>query len=316
MEWRKLEVGNMSNTRDFIFLGLTNDWAAQIVLFLLFSVVYLITMVGNIGLIVLTITDSRLHSPMYFFLCNLSFVDACYSSVVVPKMLAQLITGNKVITYVGCVIQFYFFLVFVITEQYVLMIMAYDRFVAICFPLVYTTKMSKRTCILLATFTYVFGVSDAGVQTFFTFTLTYCGSHDINHFFCSDPPLLKLSCTNTSKKEFAVFWSSGFNLTTTGLLISISYICIIVAITKIRSTEAKKKTFNTCASHFTTVSIFYGTLLIYYLQPVSTHTIEQDKVLSIFYAVFVPMLNPLIYSLRNKEVKDAVKKVFLRACAQ
>ncbi|XP_078502434.1 olfactory receptor 5M5-like [Lissotriton helveticus] len=309
-----MEVRNLSNTQEYILLGLTNERAIEIILFLLFSVVYFITMLGNVGLIVLTVIDSRLHTPMYFFLCNLSFVDACYASVVAPKMLAQLLTGNKIITYVGCVIQFYFFLVFVITEQYILMVMAYDRYVAICYPLTYTTRMSWTVCILLVAGPYIYGVSDAGVQTFFTWTLSYCRSHAIDHFFCSDPPLIKLSCTDTSKKEFAVFWSSGFNLTTTGFLITISYSCIIRAIFKIRSADARKKTFSTCASHFTTVSIFYGTLFIYYLQPVSTHTIIQDKVLSVFYAIFVPMLNPLIYSLRNKEVKDALKKIIVRTC--
>ncbi|XP_030077223.1 olfactory receptor 1020-like isoform X2 [Microcaecilia unicolor] len=295
---------------EFIFLGLTRDPKLQIPLFVLFLLIYIITLLGNIGIILVTRLDARLQTPMYFFLFHLSFVDICYSSVITPKTLQTLLTEQKIISFLGCALQMYFFACFATTEAFLLAVMAYDRYVAICNPLLYPVIMSRRLCIQMLSAAYLGGFCNSVVQTVCIFHLSFCRSNVINHYFCDAPPLLLLTCSDPFICELALFIFVGFNCTSTFLAILISYTYILSNILRIRSAEGRYKAFNTCASHFTAVLIFYGTVFFMYLRPTSSYSMEQDRVVSVFYAVLIPMLNPLIYSLRNKEVKAASMKLW------
>ncbi|XP_069511118.1 olfactory receptor 5AP2-like [Ambystoma mexicanum] len=305
-----MEAGN--RTTDFIILGLTDRRELQTVIFFVFLLIYTITVMGNLGIIVLIVVNSSLHKPMYFFLANLSFVDLGYSTCVVPKLLMSLATETKSIFFISCALQFYFFASFVISEFYILVIMAFDRYMAICYPLHYTIKMSPRFCVLLVVLSHTYGFTDAMTQTILTFRLSYCGSRKIEGFFCSDPSLLKISCSDLRIKQTVLLMSSGFNMSITSICILVSYIFIISAILRMSSAEARYKTFSTCSSHLMSVLLFYGTLCFMYLRPNSEHSMNQDKVVTIFYSAIIPMLNPMIYSLRNQEVKEALKKAFRR----
>ncbi|XP_034500985.1 olfactory receptor 5B21 [Ailuropoda melanoleuca] len=300
---------NSTEATEFILLGLTDDPDLQVPLLLVFLFIYLITLVGNGGMMVIICSDPHLHTPMYFFLGNLSFVDLGYSSAVAPKTVATLQSGNKVISYNGCAAQFFFFVGFATVECYFLASMAYDRHAAICRPLHYTTTMTAGVCALLTVGSYVCGFLNASIHTANTFRLSFCASHEINHFFCDSPPLLALSCSDTRISNLAVFYVVGFNVFFTLLVVLISYLSICIAIQRMRSAEGRKKAFSTCASHLTAVTIFYGTIIFMYLQPSSSQSMDIDKIASVFYSVVSPMLNPLIYSLRNKEVKNALWKV-------
>uniref|UniRef100_A0A452SKA8 Olfactory receptor n=1 Tax=Ursus americanus TaxID=9643 RepID=A0A452SKA8_URSAM len=300
---------NSTEATEFILLGLTDDPNLQVLLLLVFLFIYLITLVGNGGMMVIICSDPHLHTPMYFFLGNLSFVDLGYSSAVAPKTVATLHSGNKVISYNGCAAQFFFFVGFATVECYLLASMAYDRHAAICRPLHYTTTMTAGVCALLTVGSYVCGFLNASIHTANTFRLSFCASHEINHFFCDSPPLLALSCSDTRISNLAVFYVVGFNVFFTLLVVLISYLSICIAIQRMRSAEGRKKAFSTCASHLTAVTIFYGTIIFMYLQPSSSQSMDTDKIASVFYSVVIPMLNPLIYSLRNKEVKNALWKV-------
>ncbi|XP_019511515.1 PREDICTED: olfactory receptor 1444 [Hipposideros armiger] len=300
---------NSTEATEFILLGLTDDPNLWVPPLLVFLFVYLITLAGNGGLMVIIHSDSRLHTPMYFFLSHLSFVDLGYSSAVGPKMVAALQSGNKVISYNGCAAQFFFFAGFGTVECYLLACMACDRHAAVCRPLHYTTTMTAGVCALLAIGSYVCGFLSASIHTADTFRLSFCGSNVINHFFCDIPPLLALSCSNTCISKLVVFFVVGFNVFFTLLVILISYLFIYITIQRMRSAEVRKKAFSTCASHLTAVSIFYGTIIFMYLQPRSSQSMDTDKIASVFYTVVIPMLNPLIYSLRNKEVKTALWKI-------
>ncbi|XP_030077215.1 olfactory receptor 1020-like isoform X1 [Microcaecilia unicolor] len=300
-----MEGRNQTSMTEFIFLGLTRDPKLQIPLFVLFLLIYIITLLGNIGIILVTRLDARLQTPMYFFLFHLSFVDICYSSVITPKTLQTLLTEQKIISFLGCALQMYFFACFATTEAFLLAVMAYDRYVAICNPLLYPVIMSRRLCIQMLSAAYLGGFCNSVVQTVCIFHLSFCRSNVINHYFCDAPPLLLLTCSDPFICELALFIFVGFNCTSTFLAILISYTYILSNILRIRSAEGRYKAFNTCASHFTAVLIFYGTVFFMYLRPTSSYSMEQDRVVSVFYAVLIPMLNPLIYSLRNKEVKDS-----------
>ncbi|CAD7687317.1 unnamed protein product [Nyctereutes procyonoides] len=300
---------NSTEATEFILLGLTDDPNLRVPLLLVFLFIYLITLVGNGGMMVIIHSDPHLHTPMYFFLSNLSFVDLGYSSAVAPKAVAGLQSGNKVISYSGCATQFFFFVGFATAECYLLACMAYDRHAAICRPLHYTTTMTAGVCALLTVGSYVCGFLNASIHTANTFRLSFCASHEINHFFCDLPPLLALSCSNTRINNLVVFCVVGFNVFFTLLVILISYLFIYIAIQRIRSVEGRKKAFSTCASHLTAVTIFYGTIIFMYFQPSSSQSMDTDKIYSVFYSVVIPMLNPLIYSLRNKDVKNALRKV-------
>ncbi|XP_002709191.2 olfactory receptor 5AP2-like [Oryctolagus cuniculus] len=300
---------NQTEVKEFILLGLTDNPDLQGVLFVLFLSIYLTTMVGNVGMIILIKIDPCLHNPMYFFLSSLSFVDASYSSSVTPKMLVNLVSENKAISFNGCAAQFFFFGSFLGTECFLLAMMAYDRYAAIWNPLLYPVIMSGRICFLLIATSFLAGFGNAAIHTGMTFRLSFCDSNRINHFYCDTPPLLKLSCSDTRINGIVIMAFSSFDIISCVTIVFISYLCILIAILKIPSTEGRYKAFSTCASHLMAVTIFFGTILFMYLRPTSSYSMEQDKIVSVFYTVVIPMLNPFIYSLKNKDVKGVIKKI-------
>lgn len=297
---------------EFILLGLTSRLGLQIVLFLLFLVIYVVTVAGNLGTIVLIQANARLHKPMYFFLSHLSFVDLCFSSNVTPKMLEIFLSEKKTISYPACLVQCYFFIALVHVEIYILAVMAFDRYMAICNPLLYGSKMSRSVCTSLITGPYVYGALTGLMETMWTYNLAFCGPNEINHFYCAYPPLMKLACSDTYNKELSMFVVAGCNLSVSLLIILVSYLYIFPAILRIRSAEGRHKAFSTCGSHLTAVTIFYATLFFMYLRRPSKESVEQGKMVAVFYTTVIPMLNPMIYSLRNKNVKEAFPKEWLR----
>ncbi|XP_001375990.3 putative olfactory receptor 5AK3 [Monodelphis domestica] len=303
-----------NNTRitEFILLGFAVRQELQYVLFLVFLVIYMTSLVGNIGMILLIKFDARLHTPMYFFLQNLAVADLFYTSSITPKTLLNFLVSDKSISFSGCVMQLYVYGIFVTSELYLLAAMAVDRYVAICNPLRYSVVMSQRVCIFLVTGSFLMGSLNATTNIGFLFSLSFCNSNIINHFFCDLPPILTLSCSNIYFNVMLLIIFVGFNLSSTLLVVFFSYIYILAAILRIPSATGRHKAFSTCASHFIAVTIFYGTLSYMYLQPSSSETEENDKLSSVFYGIVIPMLNPLIYSLRNKEVKEAVKVLLKR----
>uniref|UniRef100_A0A7N4NVW1 Olfactory receptor n=1 Tax=Sarcophilus harrisii TaxID=9305 RepID=A0A7N4NVW1_SARHA len=294
----------------FILVGFTDTPEYRVLLFIIFTLIYIITLVGNLGLVTLIWMESTLHTPMYFFLSSLSLVDLGSSSAIIPKMLAGILTGDKTISYNSCATQMFFFVIFVTTENYLLASMAYDRHVAVSKPLHYSTIMSSKiVCAALAIGSYVCGFLQSCIHTSCTFSLSFCSSNVIHHFFCDIPPLLALSCSDIHFNELVVFILGGLTIFFILLVISTSYLFISITILRMRSAESRRKAFSTCASHLTAVSIFFGTIIFMYLQPSSSHSMDTDKMASVFYATVIPMLNPLVYSLRNKEVKSAFRKV-------
>ncbi|NXV46319.1 O1019 protein, partial [Uria aalge] len=300
---------NKTTVGEFILSGITDIWELQVILFVLFLLMGVASLVGNLGMIALIRLDSRLHTPMYFFLCHLSLVDLGNSSAVAPKMLVSFFEERKAISLPGCVVQMYFCGVCIITECYLLAAMAYDRYVAICNPLLYVATMSQRVCVQLAVGSYIISATSQTVLVSSVFSLHFCGPNVINHFFCDIPPLLKLSCSSTTVNEHVLFTIATFIALSTLIFIVVSYGHILTAVLRIRSSEGRWKAFSTCASHLTSVSVFYGTMIFMYLRPTSSYSLDQDKVVSVFYTLVIPMLNPLIYSLRNTEVKDALKRL-------
>ncbi|XP_031240640.1 olfactory receptor 1444-like isoform X2 [Mastomys coucha] len=300
---------NISELTEFILIGLTDAPFMQVPLFIIFTLIYLTTLIGNLGMILLIFLDSRLHTPMYFFLSNLSLVDCVYASAVTPKVIEGFLTEHKTISYNACAAQMFFFAAFATIESFILASMAYDRHAAVCKPLHYSTTMTTTICALLLAGSYVSGLLQSSIHVAFTFHLSFCHSNMINHFFCDIPPLLALSCSSIYINEIVLFMLAAFNVAFTLLVILISYLLIFLAILRMRSAESRKKAFSTCASHLTTVSIFYGTIIFMYLQPSSSHSMDTDKMASVFYTMVIPMLNPLVYSLRNKEVKNAFNKI-------
>ncbi|XP_010848857.1 PREDICTED: olfactory receptor 5M10-like [Bison bison bison] len=298
---------NHTIVTEFILLGLTDDPVLQKALFGVFLVIYLITVVGNLTMIVLIRTNPHLQTPMYFFLSHLSFVDLCYSSNVTPNMLHNFLSDQKTISYAGCFTQCLLFIALVITELYLLASMALDRYVAICSPLHYSTRMSKDVCIFLVTVPYTCGLLNGLSQALLTFHLSFCDSLEINHFYCADPPLIMLACSDTYVKKMAMFVVAGFTLLSSLFIILMSYIFIIASILRIHSAKGRYKAFSTCGSHLTTVTLFYGTLFCMYLRPPSKNSVEESKIIAVFYTFLSPMLNPLIYSLRNKHVIHAMR---------
>ncbi|XP_071473152.1 olfactory receptor 5AK2-like [Marmota flaviventris] len=301
--------GNGTEVTEFYLLGFGAQRQFQIIFFIVFLMIYVMSTVGNTGMILLIRTDARLQTPMYFFLQHLAFVDICYTTAITPKMLQNFITENKSISFGGCLMQLLVYANFATSDCYLLAAMAVDRYVAICKPLHYSIIMSQTVCIQMVAGSYLMGSINASVQTGFTFSLSFCRSNIINHFFCDVPPILMLSCSNIDINILVLTVFVGFNLTFTVLVVIFSYIYILTTILKMSSTAGRKKTFSTCASHLTAVTIFYGTLAYMYLQRHSENAQENMKVASAFYGIVIPMLNPLIYSLRNKEVKEALKVV-------
>ncbi|XP_044537906.1 olfactory receptor 5B2-like [Gracilinanus agilis] len=300
---------NRSEVNEFILVGLTNAPELQVPLFIMFTLIYFITLVGNLGLVALISWDSHLHTPMYFFLSNLSLVDFGYSSAVTPKVMVGLLKGDKIISYNGCATQLFFVGAFATTESFLLASMAYDRHAAVCKPLHYTTIMTSTVCAYLASGAYICGFLTSSIIIGNTFSLPFCGSNIIHHFFCDIPPLLILSCSDVHFIESIFFIVGSFTAFFPFLVIFTSYLLIFITILKIHSSEGRQKAFSTCGSHLTAVSIFYGTIIFMYFQPSSSHSMDSDKMASVFYTVVIPMLNPLVYSLRNKEVKNSFWKV-------
>ncbi|MBZ3885968.1 Olfactory receptor 8J3 [Sciurus carolinensis] len=283
---------NITQITEFVLIGVSNLPELQIPLFCVFLVIYGLTVTGNLGIITLTSVDSRLQTPMYFFLRHLAVINLGNSTVIAPKMLVN----------------------FLVTEIFTLAVMAYDCYVAICNPLLYMVVVSHRICLLLVFLTYLYSFSTAVVVSSCVFSVSYCASNVINHFYCDNVPLLALSCSDTYFPETVVFISSATNLFFSMTIVLISYFNIVLSILKMCSSEGRKKAFSTCASHMMAVTVFYGTLLFMYLQPRSSHSLDTDKMASVFYTLVIPMLNPMIYSLRNKDVKAALRRFMGNLC--
>ncbi|XP_006876818.1 PREDICTED: olfactory receptor 8D2-like [Chrysochloris asiatica] len=299
---------NHSIVTEFVLEGLTNKQELQWPLLLLFQGIYGVTVVGNVGMILLIMFSSKFQSPMYFFLSKLSSLDLFYSSVVTPKLLGNFLWEQNIISYHGCMTQLFFFCVFAIAECYMLTAMAYDRYVAICSPLLYNVIMSQKVCNVLVTGVYIIASSGAMAHTVFMTRLSFCDDNVIHHYFCDIMPLLKLSCSSTYINELLVILIGGFNVVATTVPIIMSYAFILSNILRMPSAEGRSKAFGTCGSHLIAVGVFYGSLTFMYFKPASSSNMAQEKVASVFYTTVIPMLNPLIYSLRNKDVKNVLKK--------
>ncbi|KFQ03106.1 Olfactory receptor 1020, partial [Leptosomus discolor] len=296
---------NHSSVTEFVLLGFTDLQELLLVVFLL---IYITTLVANLGMIILIKTNSQLHVPMYFFLSHLSFLDVCYSSSVTPKLLSGLLAERNVISFNGCMTQFFFYAVFGTTEAILLAVMAYDRYVAICEPLHYVAAMSHRVPVQLVVGSYAAGSLNALVLTGALLRLSFCGPNLVNHFYCEIPALLLLSCSDTRLSKMVTDTCIGFIVTTSVLTIVVSYACILLTTRSICSAEGKHKAFSTCTSHLMAVALFYGSVAFLYFHPFSRHVEDQGKTASVFYTVVSPMLNPFIYSLRNKEVRSALRR--------
>ncbi|XP_065801923.1 olfactory receptor 5F1-like [Muntiacus reevesi] len=303
---------NYTLLTEFILLGLADTREQQVVLFYFFYVIYTVTIVGNVGMILLIRADSRLHTPMYFFLANLSFADVCYSSTITPKMLVDLLSEKKSISFAGCFLQMYFFIAFATIECILFGLMAFDRYVAICKPLLYSLIMSRTVCLKMATGAFAAGLVNSMVHTGYVSSLPFCSSNVIHHFFCDTPPIFKLSCSDTRLQESIFSTFAGVNMVGALLVILTSYSYLLFSIFRVHAGAGRRKAFSTCASHLTAVILFYSTSIYTYLRPTSSYSLNQDKVASVFYTVVIPMLNPLIYSLRNKGVKKALRNVITR----
>uniref|UniRef100_A0A8C8ULR8 Olfactory receptor n=1 Tax=Peromyscus maniculatus bairdii TaxID=230844 RepID=A0A8C8ULR8_PERMB len=301
-----------SSVTEFILAGLTDQPGLRMPLFFLFLGFYMVTVVGNLGLISLIGLNPHLHTPMYFFLFNLSLIDSCYSSTIFPKMLMSFVSKKNIISHSGCMTQLFFFCFFVISEAFILSAMAYDRYVAICNPLMYMVTMSPQVCLLLLLGVYVMGFVGAMAHTVSMVSLSFCADNLVNHFMCDILPLLELSCTSTFVNELVVFIFVGFGIGVPIVTIFISYALILSSILRMHSTEGRSKAFSTCSSHMIVVCLFFGSGAFMYFQPPSVLSLDQGKVSSLFYTIVVPMLNPLIYSLRNKDVKVALRKTLVR----
>ncbi|XP_059570259.1 olfactory receptor 6F1-like [Alligator mississippiensis] len=303
-----LEQGNQTLITEFVFRGFGDVYDLQSLLFLLFLMIYILTLVGNAVILALVVTDHCLRTPMYFFLGNLSFLEICYTSTILPRMLASLLNKENGISLSGCFFQFYAFGSFACSECYLLSAMSYDRFLAICKPLHYGGLMNTKVCIQLAAWPWVIGFVANGFTSFLASQLTFCGSNKIDHFFCDYTPLLVLSCSETHTTETAMSIVATVCTVPPFLLTVTSYICIIATILKIPSTTGRKKAFSTCSSHLIVVIMFYGALMTVYLLPKNDVLKDLNKLFSLFYTVLTPLLNPLIYSLRNKDFRVALSK--------
>ncbi|XP_032709582.1 olfactory receptor 2D3 [Lontra canadensis] len=300
---------NQTFVTEFIFLGLSQDLQTQILLFILFLVIYLLTVLGNLLIILLIFMDSRLHTPMYFFLRNLSFADLCFSTSIVPQVLVHFLMKRKTISFFGCVTQIIVFLLTGCTECALLVVMSYDRYVAVCKPLHYSTIMTQKVCLQLTIGSWASGALVSLVDTTFTFQLPYQGQNIINHYFCEPPALLKLASADTYGTEMVIFAMGVVILLAPVCLILVSYWNIISTVIQMQPGERRLKAFSTCGSHLIVVVLFYGSAIFAYMRPNSKTTKGKDKMISVFYTVVTPMLNPIIYSLRNKNVKGALRKL-------
>ncbi|XP_033920376.1 olfactory receptor 1020-like [Melopsittacus undulatus] len=298
--------GNQTQIK-LILLGITDSPRAQTPLFVLFLLTYIVSLVGNVGIITLVRVSPSLHTPMYFFLTQFAFMDICYSTAISPRMLADLLSEDKTISFTACMMQFFTFAFFGISECHLLAMMAYDWHVAICQPLLYVTIISSRVCWQLVASSYLFAFLSAIIYTWSVFGGSFCGPNHIDHFFCDVSPVLKLVCSDTHSSEMVIFAFLTINAVGASVVILLSYISILRTVLRMCSAHSRARAFHTCASHLMAVSMYFGPAFFMYLQPPSSHR-SLDKVASIFYAMVTPMLNPFIYSLRNKEVKGALLK--------
>uniref|UniRef100_A0A4X2KVZ6 Olfactory receptor n=1 Tax=Vombatus ursinus TaxID=29139 RepID=A0A4X2KVZ6_VOMUR len=293
---------------EFILLGLSDQPEQKRLMFLVFLLMYLITGLGNLLIILAIRTDSHLHTPMYFFLANLSLVDICFTSTTIPKILVNYISGNKAILYISCLAQVFFFSWFAGLDSILLASMAYDRYVAICAPLHYTMVMTPRVCVLLvAMLSWMWTCVNSLIHTTSLNRLSFCGHNEIHHFFCDLSALIKLACSDTFINDLLIYTVGGLTAVMPFIGILISYIHIFVAVLRIPSVSGKRKAFSTCGSHLTVVCLFYGTIIGVYFSPTSNHTAQKDTAVAVMYTVVTPMLNPFIYSLRNNDMKGALK---------
>ncbi|KAM6159723.1 olfactory receptor 1165-like [Erethizon dorsatum] len=304
-----LSLGNQSSVTSFVLLGFSEYPHLQATLFLVFLTIYTVTLLGNLGILVVIRMNPKLHTPMYFFLSHLSFLDICYSSVFTPKLLEILIVEERMISFKGCMTQFFFICTLVITEMFMLAVMAYDRFVAVCKPLLYTVTMSPKLCALLVAGTYMWGGLCSLILTYSLLQLTYCNSKVINHFGCEYSAIISVSCSDSSFSQMACLIISILSEACSLLIILASYVVIVMTIVRMPSKSGLQKAFSTCTSHLTAISIFHGIILLLYCVPNSKSSWLLVKVSTALYTVMIPMLNPLIYSLRNKEVKDTVRRL-------
>ncbi|XP_066487342.1 olfactory receptor 5G9-like [Tiliqua scincoides] len=306
---------NQTDLTEFLLLGFgeLEDW--QLLLFLLFLLIYMVTMVGNILIVVLVVIDRHLHTPMYFFLGNLSCLEICYSSNILPMMLANLLNGGrKPISATGCMIQYYFFGFLAASECYLLAAMSYDRYVAICNPLLYATHMNSKVCLQLIAGSWICGSLAINITIYLMHQLRFCGPNQINHFFCDFNPILRLSCSDTRMTKLLTTFLAAVCSLPPFLLTLATYVYIVSTIMRIPSVTGRQKAFSTCSSHLIVVSIFYGTIMIVYMLPKTEALRDLNKVFSLFYTVLTPLFNPLIYSLRNREVKEAFRKIVAKWC--
>ncbi|CAO2595415.1 Putative olfactory receptor 2W6 [Lemmus lemmus] len=304
-----MTLANESISEEFILLGFSDRPWLELPLFVVFLVSYILTIFGNMTIILVSRLDSKLHTPMYFFLTNLSLLDLCYTTSTVPQMLINICSSRKVISYGGCVVQLFIFLALGCTECFLLAVMAYDRYAAVCKPLHYTVIMHPRLCGQLASVAWLSGFGNSLIMAPQTLMLPRCGHRRVDHFLCEMPALIGMACVDTMALEALAFALAIFIILVPLILILISYGYIARAVLRIKSAAGRKKAFNTCSSHLIVVSLFYGTIIYMYLQPANTYSQDQGKFLTLFYTIVTPSVNPLIYTLRNKDVKEAIKKV-------
>ncbi|XP_013907338.1 PREDICTED: olfactory receptor 2AP1-like [Thamnophis sirtalis] len=301
-EWQ-----NTTRIKEFILLGFGNTENLDIIFFLLFLIIYSITLSGNLLIIILVMMEKHLHTPMYFFLSNLACLEICYTSTIIPKMLATFLSGKKTISLWGCILQMHFFSTLGATECYVLAAMSYDRYLAICRPLHYVTLMNDKTCIFLVLMSWLTAFLLITILTSLLTQLVFCSQYEIDHFFCDFTPLIRLSCSDTWVIERVALITSSLGIIPTFFITVSSYAFIIRAIMKIKSVNGRQKAFSTCSSHLTVVSIFYGSLMLVYIMPTIDRFKDMNKSFSFLYSILTPMVNPFIYSLRNREIKIIIR---------
>ncbi|XP_072217291.1 olfactory receptor 5V1-like [Excalfactoria chinensis] len=307
---------NTSTVSEFILVGLSDAPEVRFLLFVLLLGIYLATMAGNITVLIAIRTDAHLHNPMYFFLGNLSLLDIICPTITVPKMLQALLLGNKVISFTGCMLQLFLLIDVVGTEIFLLAVMAYDRYVAICHPLRYMSIVSMKLCAHLTIGTWVIGFFNSLLHTSLIFTLSFCDSNKVDQYYCDIPPVLALSCSPTASRELVTLTVAGILGSSAFAVTLISYIHILFAVLCMNSAESSHKAFSTCSAHLTVVSLFYGTTICTYVRPSSTYSPHQDRIVSMLYGILTPLLNPIIYCLRNKEVQGALGRVVSQTILQ
>ncbi|XP_075768039.1 olfactory receptor 1E16-like [Pelodiscus sinensis] len=309
---QRAEEGNQTLITEFILLGFGNGPELQPLLFLFFLASYIVTVAGNILIIVLVVSDPHLHTPMYYLLCNLACVETCYSSIFLPRLLVSLVTGDRTISVKGCIVQLYFFGIMSNTESLLLTAMSYDRYIAICHPLRYTVLMSGKICSQLVALSFLCSLLSCTILNIFFFQLTFCGSNEIDHYFCDFSPVIKVSCSDTRILQLVTYVVASLGTLVPCLLTLVSYIYIISTILRIPSSIRRQKAFSTCSTHLIVITVFYGAVIAVYMVPTANMPKVLHKIFSLYYIVLTPLINPIIYCLRNKEINKSLRKAFLK----